>query len=369
MTANARTDTRPVAPPSLPRVWIDIDNPPQVQYLLPLHRALRTAGMDTVVTARNYGTTVEMLQAAGVTPQVFGARVGQGRLRKGVAVLRRAQALARFFPPHRRPDVVVAASRAAAVAAWRMRVPAFLIGDYEHVHVRIYRLTRSKILYPDVIDPAVFMRQGLREQDLVPFHGLKEDLTFAGCDLDAIEPYDLGDVPAGAVRVLFRPPSETSHYYNAGSSTMARAALRWLAAAGAVVVFAPREPEQAALLEDQAWAHPPIILRRAVPFAALLTSVDAVVCGGGTMLREAAYLGIPAYSIFRSRAGAVDSWLEDVGRVRLVQTPADLAEIELRKRGPLRRLDSNPHLVDELVAMIATAVAERKDPVRCLIAA
>ena len=172
------------------RVWIDVDNPPQVQYLLPFDRAFRAAGADTVVTARDYGRTVEMLRAAGVGAHVFGARVRRGQMRKGAAVVRRARAQARFFDRTGRPDVLVAASRSSAVAAWRMRIPGFLIGDYEHVHLRLYRLTRSKILYPDVIDPAVFIRGGVRAEDLIPFHGLKEDLTFAGCDLDAITPYD-----------------------------------------------------------------------------------------------------------------------------------------------------------------------------------
>ena len=56
-----------------------------------------------------------------------------------------------------------------------------------------------------------------------------------------------------------------------------------------------------------------------MPFVALLKSVDAVVCAGGTMLREAAYLGIPAYSIFQSRMGGVDLRLEQLGRAVLLR--------------------------------------------------
>ncbi len=348
------------------RVWIDIDNPPQVQYLLPLDRAFRGSGARTVITARDYGTTVEMLRAAGVNAHVFGRRTGSGRARKGLAVVARARDQVRFFARTGRPDVLLAASRSAALAAWRMGIPGYLIGDYEHVHLRLYRLTRSKILYADVIDPEVFVRRGVRKRDLIPFHGLKEDLTFAGCDLDEVAAYDPGPLPAGAVRVLFRPPSETSHYYRPGSTSMARATLRWLAEAGAVVVFSPREAGQSSLLDGLNWRHPPVVLRRAVPFLALLKSIDVVVCAGGTMLREAAYLGIPAYSIFRSRTGAVDRWLEQIGRVQLLRTPEDLYRIELRPRGPLRRLDSNPHLLDELVALVTASVAERRHPSRWL---
>lgn len=354
---------------AVPRVWIDIDNPPQVQYLLPFDAAFRRAGIGTVITARDYGRTVEMLRTAGAQAHVFGERVGRGTLRKGMAAVRRGGALVSFFDRVGRPDVLLAASRASAVAAWRMGIPGFLIGDYEHVHVALYRLTRSKILHPDVIDPAVFVRRGLHADDLISFRGLKEDLSFAGVDLDAFAPFDLGDVPPHAVRILFRPPSETSHYYNDSSTVMATAALRWLAQAGAVVVFAPREPDQVAMLDGLHWRHPPVVLRRSVPFVSLLKSVDAVVCAGGTMLREAAYLGIPAYSIFRSEAGAVDRWLEQIGRVQLLDSPEDVLRIELHRRGPLQVLHSNPQLLDQLVAVISAAVTQRRDLTRCLAAA
>ena len=49
-----------------PLVWIDIDNPPQVQYLLPFRRAFEERGFDVVVTARDYGITLELLRDRGV---------------------------------------------------------------------------------------------------------------------------------------------------------------------------------------------------------------------------------------------------------------------------------------------------------------
>jgi uncharacterized protein len=341
-----------------PQAWIDVENPPQVQYLLPFRAAFEARGLGTVITARDYGRTVEMLQGAGVQARVVGRRVGRGKLRKGRAAIVRARDLVLFFRRVGRPVVLVAASRPAAMAARWMGVPNFVLGDYEHVHLELYRLTKSKLLHPDVIDASHYVRHWIRRDQLIAFSGLKEDLTFAGLDLDAVEPYDLGDIPGQAVKILFRPPSETSHYYNATSTALARAALEWLAAAGALVVFAPREPEQIALLRRLTWRYPPVILRQSVPFASLLKSVDAVVCAGGTMLREAAYLGIPAYSIFCSQTGAVDRWLQQIGRAKLLSCESDLAQIELRRRGPLQRLDSNPHLLDQLAAVVTAAVAD-----------
>lgn len=71
-----------------------------------------------------------------------------------------------------------------------------------------------------------------------------------------------------------------------------------------------------------------------------------------------AHLGIPSYSIFQSEIGAVDRWLERIGRAQLLTDRGDLEKIELRKHDALRRLDSNPHLLDQLVGVIV-AEAER----------
>ncbi|HEU4975473.1 MAG TPA: DUF354 domain-containing protein [Baekduia sp.] len=347
------------------KIWLDIDNPPQVQYLLPFRDAFRDAGAEVVVTARDYGDTVAMLEAAGVDAHVFGTRTGRGMARKGAALARRVWDLNRFFARTGRPDALLAASRPAAVTARRLGIPSYIIGDYEHANVSVYRFTRSVILHPDVVDPRAFTDRGMRPDRVQAFRGLKEDLSFAGVDVDAIPPADIGPVPDDAVRVLFRPPSETSHYYSEASSSLAAATLRHLADQGALVVFSPREREQVRMLEGLPWAHEPIVLQRPLPFIALLKSVDAVVCAGGTMLREAAYLGIPAYSIFQSLPAAVDRELERLGRAVVIGGVEGLPRLQpVRRDGPLERLDSNPRLLDELAELVMAGAggAPRRAP-------
>ena len=49
-----------------------------------------------------------------------------------------------------------------------------------------------------------------------------------------------------------------------------------------------------------------------------------VVSGGGTMNREAASLGVPVYSIFRGKIGAVDEHLSQQGRMVLIKAVRDV---------------------------------------------
>jgi predicted glycosyltransferase len=339
------------------RIWIDIENPPQVQYLLPLRPAFERLGADVVVTARDYGNTFELLEQAGIPYTPVGESYGAAKWQKVTGLAGRTAKLARFLRKAGRPDASISASRAAAVAGRLLRHPSFVIIDYEHVSLAVQRLMRSRVLYPDAIDASAFRARGIRDSELVPFRGLKEDLSFAGIDLEAEPAHEL-PVGADLVRALVRPAAEESHYYREESGQMAFAVLERLAAdERTVVVFAPRYPRQAEYLQRFEWRNEPVVLDRAVPFVSLLKAVDLVVSSGGTMLREAAYLGVPAYSTFQGETGGVDRHLESLGRLHLLSSPADLDRIELEKSGPLEPLRSNPGLVDELARLVAAATS------------
>jgi hypothetical protein len=54
--------------------------------------------------------------------------------------------------------------------------------------------------------------------------------------------------------------------------------------------------------------------------------------GGGTMSREAALLGVPAYSIFSSRRPYVDEHLAGIGKLRFISSEAEIMSLPLGKR-------------------------------------
>jgi predicted glycosyltransferase len=100
------------------------------------------------------------------------------------------------------------------------------------------------------------------------------------------------------------------------------------------------------------WRIPPVVLDKPVAFLPLLKAVDAVISAGGTMIREAAYLGIPAYSIFQGEIAAIDRYLESIGRLRIVDNPSEFEGISLSSRSSGPMLRSNPHLVDQVTEEI-----------------
>lgn len=340
------------------RIWIDVTNPPQVQYLVPLKTAFENAGAEVTVTARNHGITLDLLRARGVSTHVAGGSTAGSRMTKMFDVVARAQDLTKIIRNGDPPDALVSASRSAALAARRMGIPSFMLTDYEYSEHRVAKLCRSYLVYPDVIGTEVFRKWGFPAQRLMAYPGLKEDLTFGGIDLDAAEPYQL-NVGDSLVRVLLRPPDERSHYFTSKSMEMTLALIEFLSSRDdVVVVLSPRYARQAGYLELRPWRNPPIVLHEAIPFLSLLKAVDLVISSGGTMIREAAYLGLPAYSIFGSRIGSVDRYLEAIGRLQVLASPADFELIEFRKGAQKPVLGTNPTLAALLVEWITTRLSD-----------
>jgi predicted glycosyltransferase len=336
------------------RAWVDIDNPPQARYLLPVARRFERAGHDVLLTARAHGDTFAILRSEGVDFEAIGMSFGKGLSRKLVGLGKRTRMLIDFIGEQSPPvGLVLTGSRAATLTARKLGIPSFVIVDYEYVNLLFYELSGSYVLYPSVIDAASFRRRGVRRDRLIPFEGLKEDLSFADVDLASVPAHDFGNGNDSPVTFLFRPPAEDSHYYRRESRELALELLRYLAAEGARVVFSPREIRQASYLDEVAhWQEEPILLRAPLPFVSLLKGVDGVVSAGGTMLREAAYVGVPAYSIFKGSLGAVDRHLASTGRLSILKSPSDFSRINLAPNAsisPLRESSDTAYIVMEYI--------------------
>ncbi len=60
----------------------------------------------------------------------------------------------------------------------------------------------------------------------------------------------------------------------------------------------------------------------------LLWHVDAMFGGGGTMNREAASLGVPAFSFFSGPLGAVDRYLSEHGKLTMLHSVSQIEDIQ-----------------------------------------
>lgn len=333
-------------------IWIDIDNPPQAQYLLPFKEAFQQQGCEVTVTARDYSNTFDVLRSKGVEFLPCGRAFGKNRFLKAGGTINRAVALVAKLA-RRKPAIVISSSRSSALAAKLLNIPSFVIIDYEFAELGSFRRLGSYLIFPEVIGPDTFLDLGFTPERLIPFSGIKEDISFSNVDFPTIRPHSF-DIETGSKSlVLFRPPATQAHYYDSGSGDFAGEVLKHLAAQNnVVVIFSPRYSSQVEMLAGHNWVHPPVVLDKAVEFVSLLKAVDAVVASGGTMIREAAYLGVPAFSIFKGRKGAVDKSLEAEGKLTFIETSLQMEQMKFPKRAHGGERGRGASVLDGLVAEI-----------------
>ena len=333
-------------------IWIDIDNPPQVQYLLPFKQAFEKRGYKVALTARDNAITFDILRQKGAEFSSCGKAFGKNRFRKVWGTLNRTAALLAKFA-RQRPAFLISASRSSALAARLMKIPSFIFCDYEFAELGSFRSLGSNLVFPSVIGTNTFLNLGFTSDHLIPFDGIKEHLSFSDVNLEKIEPYRFNIGDPSKVLILFRPPAAESHYHADVSANFANDVLKYLSEqSNVVVIFVPRYPWQINMLNSQQWSNPPVVLADGIEFVSLLKAVDAVVTSGGTMAREAAYLGIPAYSIFKGKKCAVDTYLESLGKLVFIENQEPLNKLTFRKKAPLEKPENGEMVLENLVTEI-----------------
>jgi predicted glycosyltransferase len=101
-----------------------------------------------------------------------------------------------------------------------------------------------------------------------------------------------------------------------------------------------------------------LLPKRAVDAQSLIALSDLVVSAGGTMNREAVALGVPVYTTFGGRIGAVDEELILDGRLERLDDPTAL---ELRKRDRTgQRVRRDPERMLELLLSAVAPLTERQ---------
>jgi hypothetical protein len=311
------------------RVWIDVTNSPHVVVFRPLVRILRERGAEVDVTAREFAQTLELLELHGIEPIVVGHHGGASVLGKARVEVERLRTLHRFAR-NRGYDVALAhGSHDLTLTAQRLGIPSATTFDYEYAWLQHQLGCRAarRVVVPDAIPPGRLERYGVRQDKLRRYPGLKEEYYLADLEPSPRVLDELG-VDRSRVIAVLRPPPDVSLYHRHANPLFPET-LQVLGRRDDVqVVVLPRIDAQREHV--RALGLPSVIVpEQAVDAQSLIAFADLVVSAGGTMNREAVALGVPVYTVFGGRLGAVDEQLIRDGRLRALTDPA---AIEVRKR-------------------------------------
>jgi predicted glycosyltransferase len=324
-----------MSPKNAKIIWIDLDNSPHVPFFSPIMNELKKRGYRVVFTARDCFQVCGLADLFNLKYKKIGRHYGKNKLMKVAGTLIRATELLPVALKQKPVLSVSHGSRSQFIASAILGIPHILIFDYEHAN-NLPFIKPVLGIAPEVIDnPALAnaFSMGFRG-----YSGLKEDVYVTSFKPD---PRVLATLRIAADRlvVTIRPPATEAHYHNPESERLfAETVERIGRFTDSVMVILPRnEKSQKQMIMDNwpQWCRERkiIIPEHVVNGLDLIWYSDFVVSGGGTMNREAASLGVPVFSIFRGKIGAVDKYLSEKGRLTLLQSVDDVRT----KIKPLKR--------------------------------
>jgi uncharacterized protein len=338
------------------RIWIDLDNSPHVPFFIPIIEELRKYEHEVILTARDAYQVRQLLELYRLPANLVGRHYGKNRVAKILGTVMRAAQLIPALGGKKIDLAVSHGSRAQMLCGFILRIPTLLILDYEYI-AKMGFIRPDWIMVPEMIPDSEHLRP---KRSVLRYPGLKEDVYVPRLRINPSIGKQLG-FDEDDIVVTVRPPAVEAHYHNPESDVLLTAALNFLTQIPPVrVVLLPRNEDQSETLQKtwEEWIRSGkiVIPRHAVDGINLIWFSDLVVSGGGTMNREAAALGVPVYSIFRGKIGAVDRQLQKEGRLVLIESVEDIREKIVIKRR--QKNEQNPSSERPALQAIVDGIGE-----------
>lgn len=344
------------------KIWIDLENSPHVPFFRPIMRELSKKGYPIFITARDYAQTCELANKSGFPYVRIGSHFGKNKVFKVIGLLVRVLQLMPVVLREKPTLSIAHGSRSQVVLARLLGIPSVTITDYEYAN---HLIRPTWVILPEVIPAKSF---NFDQSRIFHYPGIKEEVYVSTFSPDPSILEELG-INVKNLNITIRPPANEAHYFNPQSEVMFNAVIDHFGVMDGVrMILLPRDRKQADSIRSK-WSEliskgRIILPNHVIDGLNLIWHSDFVISGGGTMNREAAALGVPVYSIFRGKTGAVDRHLAKTGKLILLESVEDIEKkISSVKRVPApERLMRENKTVHSIVGTIISLMhGERKE--------
>ena len=339
-------------------VWIDLDNAPHVPFFRPIIEELSNRGCNIVLTCRDYSDTVKLLRLYKIPYVQIGKHYGKNPIMKIWGLIVRAVQLFIYIKDHKIDIALSHGSRAQLITASFVVIPSALFYDYEGAKGipffdRFIKVNR--FIVPEAISNEKLIAQGADLTKYFKYSGIKEDVYLSKFTPDP-KALDKLRLDTSKVIIVLRAPASQAHYHNPRADEIYAAIIKRFSTDETVQLILLARTEGQKELARNAYSKGVGMLTipdDVVNGLDLLWAADAVISGGGTMIREGAGLGVPAYSIFCGPKPDVDSYLESQNMLTFVQDADEVDKIKTVKREKcpdnIRRNNITPILINEIL--------------------
>jgi predicted glycosyltransferase len=309
--------------------WFDLETAPDVLFFEPIAKRLKEMNHTIYITCRNYSDVPDLAKLHGIEGATVGWHGGKSKAKKILIGLLRSSLLAKWARKKNIDFAVGFGSRPLGVASTLLGIPNACVFDYEHA-LKFGCRFHNWMFTPEEVSTQFLVKEGIPEERLIKYHGLKEEV-YTGVykyDVDSLKHLEYDE---NKVIVTIRPPATKATYHDRLSEVICRRVLERIARDPSILALFLRRDDEATFDEFLEYEN---IKRVTVPVKGLdlIVKSDLVISGGGTMVREAAALGVPAYSIFAGKKGAVDDRLAHEGHLVLIRRPEDVTKVRFVKR-------------------------------------
>lgn len=350
------------------KIWIDLENTPHVLFFNPIINDLKNRGYEVIVTARDYAQVYELTELFGIEHLKIGKHYGKNKIRKIMGLGIRIKKLYTLLKCLKPCLAVSHGSRSQLLTSKLLRIPCLFAIDYEYG--KYFRfITPELTLMPRVL------WQNYTEKEfgnIEGYPGIKEDVYIQSYTPNIDGFNSKINVKDENVIVTIRPPATEAHYHNKKSDILFKEIVNYiLRNENVCLIMIPRTQKQEDDIRKmwpEALERKQMVLpRNAINGLDLIWFSDLVISGGGTMIREAAALGVPAFSFFKGKIGAVDKYLTNKEKLVIIDEKKQIEKkINLQKRNrpeTPQELDRSAidYIVSTIIKLTEMKLVLRKD--------
>lgn len=334
------------------RVWVDITVAADVVFFAPIVRRLEASGHTVTVTARRFPSADALLRRYGLGAILLARHKGGGVAARTLGLANRTGQLMASAGQGKYEVAAGTHTTDFVLAGWTLGIPqmTFLAGDNLRLATAVSMRLADEVAVPDAIDVDVLSRFRPAPRRFVRYPGFKEEYYLHDVQPDPSVLARLG-VDADRVVGVVRPAARRAWVEGAdapsGEAALATLVREVARRRNVTLVLLARDDEQ----RRRFLAAAPALVVPEGPIRGVdvLAAADFVLGETGVMLREAAALGVPAYTVSPQPSGAVDRSLAAAGRLRMVATADDVVLRKKALRAPALEPRDPRIFVDELI--------------------
>lgn len=340
------------------KIWIDLANAPHVSFFLPLIKKFVSENHEVIVSMRDFNQTVELAKKCGIDGSIIDRHGGKSTISKLINLMIRSIHLAKYAKG-KGIDIAVSHNSYTHTIAGRItKVKVVTLMDYEgqpanHIAFR----AAHKIIVPDCFPDKALRKFGASIKKVYKYKGFKEQVylsDFIPQESFYDELVDSCDLSVDwknkkTIIVTVRTPATMAAYHRFRNPIFEKLLIKLKQNPELTVIALPRTSQQ----REEIKTKFPYLKVPKYPLdgKSLVYFSDLVISAGGTMNREAAILGVPAYTIFAGSIPTVDLRLIEMERMIAISKESELDKINLVKKKP-RDILRNPSLCDEIIREI-----------------